>query len=96
MLGDNTNTINYIHIINASNGQINQCARQYRQWVYTPFPKLPCFMRECQEEYSMHEINLCPKPYLSKCEEKDLSNFWYKYLRLDMGNVGSAANAICD
>ena len=33
------------------------------------------FTRGCQEEYPMHGVNPGPKPYLSKCEEKDLSNF---------------------
>ena len=61
-----------------------------------------CFTKGCQEEYPMHEVNPGPKPYLSKCEEKDLTNFCspYKYQKLDMGKVGSkyklAANAICD
>ena len=62
-----------------------------------------CFTRGYQEEYPVHEVNPGPKPYLSKCEEGDLSNrlvHTYMYLRLDMGRVGStyklAANAICD
>ena len=33
------------------------------------------FTRGYQEEYPMHGVNLDPTPYLSKCEEKDLSNF---------------------
>ena len=33
-----------------------------------------CFTRGCQEEYPMNEVNQGPKLYLSKYEEKDLSN----------------------
>ena len=48
-----------------------------------------CFTRE---EHPMHEVYLLypsHKPYLSKCEVKDLSNFYSicKYLSLDMGQV---------
>ena len=47
----------------------------------------------------MHEVNPGRKRYISKCEEKDFFSM-YKYLKLDMGKVGSmyklAANAICD